>query len=156
MNQTTKGTRPKPATSEYSQQPHQAPEDLKHEAAFFHHCLFRSPIPEVVARRYASAHDSCLGQSLPMQQIRTETIVQRRLDVEAIELALRLRHRQNVLTVKLHILCYLCEPHAAYADIFVNRRAGTLRALGSLSCQSLRSIWKLIRGTYLIGRFDVL
>ncbi len=132
-----------------------AAEDLKAEADALHRVLFGRPVPEDLARRYVDANLSWLGQAPPALPISVDTIFRRRLDLEAVEFALRLRERNNPLTRKMHTLCYLAEVRSENYAIFVQQKNRFLTALATLVLLSFRSLYKLVKGTYLVWRFRV-
>ena len=73
-------------------------------------------------------------------------------DLEAMEFALRLSNRRNVFTRKLHVLAFLIESDPRYVGRFLNdtpRRAGAFLSLGG---HTLRAVWKLVRGRWLLRR----
>jgi hypothetical protein len=74
------------------------------------------------------------------------------LDAEAVEFALRRRGTGRELTVKLQILCYLVEVRSAYLSEFVNTESCRPRAMVDLLGATVRSVWKLLKGEYLIRR----
>ena len=77
------------------------------------------------------------------------------MDIEAIEFALRRKIPQNVLTKKLLILCYLAESRNDYFATFVNEQDQPLRAFFELSLYTFRSLYKLLKGRFLIRMYDV-
>ena len=83
-------------------------------------------------------------------------IVERRLDAEAIEFALRRRGRGRELTRKLQIASYLAEARAPYLDQFVNLKPSRLRAWSKLTGATLGALWKVCKGEYLIRRHGLL
>jgi hypothetical protein len=83
-------------------------------------------------------------------------IVERGLDAEAIEFALRRRGRGSELTRKLQIASYLAESRAPYLDQFVNLEPSRLRAWTTLTAATLGTLWKLCKGEYLIRRHELL
>ena len=73
-------------------------------------------------------------------------------DLEALEFALRLRDKSGPLTKKLNILFYLIETTPAGFTLFVNSRRSVTRAWWSLSVQTFRSVYKLLKGLRLRRR----
>jgi hypothetical protein len=82
-----------------------------------------------------------------------ETIVAHRLDAEAVELAMRLRHGSDVLTRKIQILFFLVEVRSAYYGYFVNQTPGLWRAVIRLFASSVQTAWKGCKGCYLVWRY---
>ena len=132
-----------------------ASDKLSREADFFHEKLFGSPMPEELRTQYVLANRVLLEGAANLRNVKTELIVERTMDVEAIEFALRRRVPQNSLTTKLLIICYLAESRSSYFDIFVNETHRPLRALVEMSLYTLRSFYKLLKGNCLIRMYDV-
>jgi hypothetical protein len=132
-----------------------AADKLSREADFFHEKLFGAPIPEELRQQYVLANRVLLEGTENVRMVRTELIVERTMDVEAIEFALRRRVPRNSLTTKLMIICYLAESRSDYFDIFVNETHRPLRAILEMSLYTLRSCYKLLKGNCLIRMYDV-
>ena len=127
---------------------------LESEVRHFHALFFRRPLPGPVVDRYVAANHLCFPALDPKTREMVQTIVARRLDAEAIELALRLRKGNRVLTRKIQILFYLVEVRSEYYAYFINQVPGwssaVLRLLGAL----VRTGWKCAKGLYLVWRYD--
>ena len=127
---------------------------LESEVRHFHALFFRRPLPGPVVDRYVAANHLCFPALDPKTREMVQTIVARRLDAEAIELALRLRKGNRVLTRKIQILFYLVEVRSQYYGYFINQApgwaSGVLGLLGSL----VRTGWKGAKGLYLVWRYD--
>jgi hypothetical protein len=130
-------------------------DQLCREADFFHERLFGAPIPEDLRTQYVLANRVLLEGGAVLRNVRTELIVERTMDVEAIEFALRRRIPKNSLTTKLLIICYLAETRSDYFNVFVNETHRPLRALLEMSLYTLRSFYKLLKGNCLIRMYDV-
>lgn len=130
-------------------------EQLHREAEFFHEKIFGWPIPEEIRAGYVAANRILLKNTRNLSNVRIELIVQRSMDVEAIEFALRRRTPQNLLTKKLLILCYLAESRSDYFATFVNEQHRPFRAFFALSLYTFRSLYKLMKGRCLIWIYDV-
>lgn len=127
---------------------------LESEARHFHALFFRRPLPGPVAERYVAANHICFPALDPKAREMVETIVTRRLDAEAIELALRLRKGNCVLARKIQILFYLVEVRSEYYAYFVNQAPGWWRAVMRLLGAVVRTGWKCGKGLYLVWRYD--
>jgi hypothetical protein len=128
--------------------------DLAAEARYLHAALFSRPADPAIIERYVDAHHLLFARE-PASAV-VSTIVERRLDAEAIEYALRRRRAGGELTRKLQILCYLAEVRAAYEHEFLNRRARRAAALLALAGAALRSAGKLLKGEVLVRRHGLL
>ncbi len=119
---------------------------LAREAEYFHWRFFRRPAPAQVVERYVAANRLCFPETDDRARRMLEQIVDRRLDVEAVELYLRWRRGDRLLTRKIQILFYLVEVRAAYYADFVNRKPGLARALAALLAGVAGTAWKCIKG----------
>jgi SAM-dependent methyltransferase len=131
---------------------------LPEEARHFHASLFHRLPDTLTVERYESAHHHLFPNAPPSPEI--TRIVERRLDAEAIEFALR-RHspRRELscqLTRKLQIVSYLAESRAPYLNQFVNLETSRPRAWARLATATLAAAWKLCKGEYLIRRHGLL
>ncbi|MGA3019820.1 MAG: hypothetical protein ABSF62_22100 [Bryobacteraceae bacterium] len=127
---------------------------LESEVRHFHALFFRRPLPGPVVERYVAANHLCFPTLEPKARAMVETIVTRRLDAEAIELALRLRKGNRVLTRKIQILFYLVEVRSEYYAYFINQVPGWWTAVLRLLGAVVRTGWKCAKGLYLVWRYD--
>jgi len=128
---------------------------LEKEARYLHQAFFRTPPPAEVVERYVAANRLCLSdQDLSSERI-ISIIVARQLDAEAVELVLRLRRLNSVLTRKIQILFYLVEVRSSYYDYFVSVQQGCLHAWRRLLTGVLRTAWKFAKGTFLVRRYGL-
>jgi len=126
---------------------------LSDEARFLHESLFSRPLDEKIVERYKKAHDALFPNESPPAVAR---IVALRLDVEAVEFALRRRHLCPELTRKIQILSYLVEVRAQYQDDFISTKREPLRAIPVLLWRTLESGWKLAKGECLVRFYGLL
>lgn len=124
-------------------------ETLRAEVAYFHRRLFGAPVPQAVSDQYVLAH-SHVNPEAGAPRVNVSAIVERDLDVEAIEWYLRLRLGPNPLTRKLQILFYLVEVRPAYYRLFAETRPSWFKALARLAGALFSSAVK-----WLIGFFQV-
>ena len=129
--------------------------ELSREAEVFHQAIFGRPVPQDIREAFVSANQLLLKDSSKVTPVKIDLILERSLDVEAIEFALRRRDPQNLLTKKLLILCYLAEARSAYFSTFVNEERQPVRAFLKLSLATFRSVYKLLKGHLLIRIYDV-
>lgn len=128
---------------------------LSLEAAFFHRKIFGWSGSEEILRAYVAANEVLLKNDDCSTLVNIDFIVKREIDIEAIEIALRRKYPQNLLTRKLLILCYLAESRSEYFTTFVNEQHQPLRAFLKLSFVSVRSVYKLLKGRWLLWKYDV-
>lgn len=130
-------------------------EELFKEAEVFHEAIFGRAIPEDIRDAFVSANEILLQDATRVIPVKIDLILQRSLDVEAIELALRRKNSQNLLTKKLLILCYLTESRNAYFKTFVNEQYRPVSAFIKLSFATFRSVYKLVKGHCLIRLYGI-
>jgi len=130
-------------------------EELFREAEVFHQAIFGRPAPKDIREAFVSANTILLKRAGKVTPVRIDLILQRSLDVEAIEFALRRRNPQNLLTKKLLILCYLTESRGAYFTTFVNEQYRPVSAFIKLSFATFRSVYKLVKGQCLIRMYGI-
>jgi hypothetical protein len=126
---------------------------LTDEARFLHESLFSRPLDEKIAERYQAAHRSLFPIESPVTVAR---IVALRLEVEAVEFALRRRHACPELTRKIKILSYLVEVRAEYQDDFIATKREPVRAILVLLWRILGTPWKLVKGECLVRFYGLL
>ena len=127
---------------------------LEREAHHFHTLFFRRPLPGPVVERYVAANQLCFPAVDSKTRELVATIVERRLDAEAIELALRLRKGNRILTRKIQILFYLVEVRSEYYGYFINQVPGWWRGVFRLLAAVARTGWKCAKGLFLVWRYD--
>jgi hypothetical protein len=128
---------------------------LEQEAAYIHERFFGAPAPGEVAARYAAAHRQYGIVADEGQRRRIEIILDRRLDIEAIELALRIGRRDRFLTAKIQVLFYLVEVRAAYYHRFVNTEARRACAWWAIAKAVPATAWKYAKGKWLVRRYGL-
>jgi hypothetical protein len=127
------------------------PEEVRH----FHDTFFAQPLDQSIIDRYVAAHHHCLPDVDARSLAAIDTIVASALDVEAIELVFRLRRRDNVLSKKLQILFYIVEVRAQYYGDFVGETEGRGPALRGILRASLSTVFKFLKGKYLVWKFGL-
>jgi len=129
-------------------------EALFREAEVFHQSIFGRPVPPDIREVFVTANNILLKNAAKVTPVRIDLIIDRSLDVEAIEFALRRRDPQNLLTKKLLILCYLAESRNAYFTAFVNEEPKPVRGFIQVLLATFRSAYKLLKGHFLIRIYD--
>ncbi|GBF48836.1 hypothetical protein LPTSP4_03360 [Leptospira ryugenii] len=123
------------------------------EAEYFLHSCFQIQDDRAICELYVKAHDFVFVSSeIDIKNIDILAIVDKKLHVEAIEYYLRRHIPNNLLSKKLHILIYLLESQACYQRFFNNHKQAFLFGFLSLSLYTVRSIFLLIWGKYLVQR----
>ncbi|HYA43383.1 MAG TPA: hypothetical protein VEF34_18930 [Syntrophobacteraceae bacterium] len=128
---------------------------LEREAVYFHAAFFREKLHPDVVERYIAANRTCIPAVDSQTLSSIETILSCRLDVEAVEYAFRLKDRHNVLTKKIQVLFYMVEVRSAYFGHFFNCRPKRLGAAADIFYAIALTVYKAIKGKYLIRRYGL-
>jgi hypothetical protein len=134
-------------------QPRSQTDRLRVEANHIHRALFGHDAPEEVQRQYASALEAAPLADWP--PINLERLIERGVDLEALELALRRSRRRNALTQRFQVLCYLAEVRPDNIGRFVNERCRRPAGWLILGLHLLRSLYKLAKGRRLMRVHDI-
>ena len=129
-------------------------ERLADEARYLHRCLFRVSADELTIERYKAAHKKLFANEPP--SLATSRVIERGLDAEAVEFALRRRRRGVDLTRKLAMLCYLAEVRKEHLGRFINQRNSRFGASTEIAGAMVCTLWKLAKGEYVIRRHGLL
>ena len=106
-----------------------------------------------LAENYAKANAIVfLGADTGRIQKLMGEAIDRKCDLEALEIASRMKNKSNFLTQKIQILFYLMETQPDYFSLFVNRKGSAFKAYLLLCFQTSRSLYKLIKGALLLKR----
>jgi hypothetical protein len=105
---------------------------------------------EVVRERYGRYLRS-IGQDPTPQWL--DRLIRDRVNLEAVEFALRLRSSHHPLRQRMHILSLICEPGSLYWDHYYNGSPRRARAWASLLWNVARSSVLWARGTWLVRRY---
>lgn len=126
------------------------------EAEYLYRRLFGSPAPDEVIERYVWAVAQLLPGDLPRRKVDMSRVVERRLDPDAVELYLRVRHRgPNELGQRLHILLYLAELRPERFSSMTLTEPRRLRAWLGLVAIGLGLPFRLIKGWFQTARHRI-
>ena len=128
------------------------PAHLRAEGELLHYSIFGSRIPEPVLQKYIEAHDYYLTSADESELNWMAKVVRLGLDVEALEIALRLSNKCHLLVRKVKILVHITEAFDAYRPRFVNETPRRVRAIFTLTFHGLRTLWKFLKGKFLLWR----
>jgi hypothetical protein len=124
------------------------PQRLWAEADYLHGALFGRQAPDEVRRQYATVMRRAWLAEVPRCDL--TTLIERRVDLEAMEAALRRKSPVNSLTQRFHTLCYLVEVRPEYFDRFVNERPAHAAGIVTLGLHTLRALYKMVKGGLLL------
>ncbi len=128
-------------------------EGLRAQANYLHRALFGREAPDEVRRQYASVLHCAALAATPRNDL--ARLMERHVDLEAMEVALRRRNPDNSLTQRFRVLCYLAEARPEYFDRFVNETPAFVVGALTLGFLTLRSLYKLVKGDLLLRIHDV-
>jgi hypothetical protein len=124
---------------------------LEMEARYLHRAFFhRDPAPEVV-QRYVEANVHCFGVDASASPL-VKVLVERKMDAEAVEYALRVRHAHLFHRIDDQLLRYIVETRADYYADFVNDTACTSKAAFVLILSIPKAAYKFLKGSLLCWR----
>ena len=124
--------------------------DADREAARLFSAVFqRQPTPTIVERFRAVSPklDETVDDA---ERQRYRRAIDRVRDLEALEFAARLSGRLPLLCVKFRVMAYISETVPENQHFFVSRRPNGLRALWTIAWGALRSLYKLVKGMFLL------
>jgi len=129
---------------------------LQRECSYLYRSLFGASASDALLKEYQRAH-LVRPHLAKAGKVNLPRIIERELDVEAIEFALRRRRSPDLtlLSEKFELLSYLAEFEPKAADLFVRGRPAWLRGFLSLAWVTVRSVYKLLLGTALIRRHSL-
>ena len=122
---------------------------LEREGGIIYRALLGKDPAAVLVERYAEANLRKFGEEKSMELRR---LVERGVDIEALEFAWRLRDPLNLLTGKVHVMIYLAEARPENFPLFFNTRKRRLIACMVIPWHFLRSVYKGIKGIILLKR----
>jgi len=123
-------------------------ESLALEANHLHRALFGCDAPEELRCQYADAVTSAPLAAVP--PVEMARLIADRVDLEALELAMRRRHPRNALTQRFQVVCYLAEARTGNYDRFVSDDRRIFAAWLTLVGHVVRSAYKLAKGHVLL------
>jgi hypothetical protein len=127
------------------------------EARFFYGRLFNIDASIELVERYEKA---CAGivpswNSLLVRE-KIAKIIKHQLDLEAIEFFLRLQKGDNPITHRVNVLCYIIETTPQYYVRFHNEVNCSIKVFIAMVGYVFRSLVKLIKGAYLVWRYELI
>lgn len=120
------------------------------EAQRIYHTLFNRPVPPLVAQRFAAASERLDAAVPPAELAAYRAALASGADLEALELAARYTHRLPLLTRKLGLMAYLAETLPENQSLFINERSNWVGAIVALGAATLRTVWKMAKGLFLL------
>jgi hypothetical protein len=126
--------------------------EKRDEAERIYHALFRADIPPEIKDRYYRAIPALFSRpSHQEDQVNTE-MLKSVSDLEALELAARTRSKMPSLVVRFRLMLHLAENLPANQDVFINFSDRRIHSIFSLALGSIRTLYKYIKGWFLLRR----
>jgi len=123
---------------------------LEKEVVYFYKIIFGEFPPQVIIMEYIKANNLLLSKE---EGLKLKEIILKKVDVEAIEIASRIKFKNNLLTKKIHILMYLAETIPQNFETFISVKNRRIFALINLAYNFVRTIYKYIKGIILLKRY---
>ena len=129
--------------------------DLRAEAVFLARRAYGVDLRPTDAARYADANlvlgiDAAEADGAHERLLRQA--IARDADIEALEFALRLSNKRNLITRKLHVIAFLIESDPRFASRFLSDTRSRTRAVVALGAHTLHAVWKYAVGRWLLRR----
>ena len=119
------------------------------EGEFIHRKIFGFTAPPEILRRYNDFVET-IATAAAWTQLKQ--VIESDLDVEALEFAFRFQRPHHPLKQRIQGLCFICEAHPAYWQIFYAGKSARVVSWFQLAFTGVRTIWLLAKGNYLIRR----
>lgn len=121
---------------------------LTAQADYLHRRLLGGPADPGLQAQYARAVETLLvdGRTTPSQAVDVDRLIARGLDPEAVEHYVRLRHGNNELGRRLHVLIYLIEIRQEYFDRLTLESPSRIGAWWTLFGVGLRMPFLVLKG----------
>jgi hypothetical protein len=124
------------------------------EAERIYHAIFRQPIPSQVKDRYYRASES-LFSGVSLEENRAfEQALGGVSDLEALEIAARLRNKMPSLVNRFRLMVHLAESLPANQSVFVNSSDRRIPSFISLVFGAARTLYKYLKGRILLRRAE--
>ncbi len=123
---------------------------LEREVVYFYKVIFGEFPPKVIIMEYIKANNLLLHEG---ERLRLKEIILKKADIEAIEIASRLKFTNNLLTRKIHILMYLSETIPQNFETFISVKNRRVFSLIDLTYNFVRTIYKFLKGMILLKRY---
>lgn len=122
------------------------------EAERIYQAIFKSQIPQKIRERYFQAADILFSRFSPEENQAFDEALKKVSDLEALEVAARLRKKMPPLVFRFRLMVYLAENLPANQSVFVNSRSRRIISYFSLFFGGLRTLCKFVKGWFLLRR----
>ena len=124
------------------------------EAQRIFFAVFGGVVPECLEEQFSSVPKHVLPNITDEMRSRYNRIIAEVRDLEALELASRIRRQNLLLTLKFRLMVHLAECHPECRPHLINHRKRALHyVLCLLVTHGIRYAYKFIKGTYLLRSY---
>jgi hypothetical protein len=117
--------------------------------------LFPGDIPAELETRFHHAWQVLAADYSQQEHAEFRAAMRAANDLEALEIACRRRRRLRILTDQVVLMAVLGETLPRHSSFYVQLHAEPLRGLCSLPWCLLRTVWKIVKGTFLVRTLHV-
>ena len=122
------------------------------EAEKIYHAIFRKPIPPEIRDRYYLASSTLFSGLSPEENQAFAKVLRSVSDLEALEVAARLRNRLPRLVSRFQLMVHLAENLPANQRVFINFSDRRIPGYFSVMFGGVRTLYKFIKGCFLLRR----
>jgi len=122
------------------------------EAERIYHAIFRKPIPSQVKDRYYRASETLFSGFSPEENQAFKEALRDVADLEALEIAARLKNKMPLLVTRFRLMVHLAENLPANQSVFVNSSNRRIPSYVSLMFGGVRTLYKRLKGRFLLRR----
>jgi len=124
---------------------------LEKEVIYLYKKIFGEFPPQIIIKEYIKANNLLLSEQ---ERLKIKEIILKKADIEAIEIASRIKFKNNLLTKKIHILMYLAETIPQNFETFISIKNRRVFSVIDLTYNFVRSIYKYVKGMILLKRYE--
>lgn len=128
--------------------------DRSRETELLYRAVFRREPPAVVVERFIPVSERVDASASTSEVRKYYRALDGCRDLEALEVAARYRGRLPLLTRKMQLLVYIAETEPGSQRYFVSEKRSRIGAVAAIALGGLGTAAKLVRGFYLLSRFD--
>ena len=126
--------------------------EMSHEVTHLYRNIFKDLPSSLLVSRYVLAH-RCIQELRETENRTLSIVIKKKLDAEAIEFFLR--NRNHLITKKMTLISYLAELEVKNYSIFIGDEKRFLYGLFRLVGIVLGSIFKYLKGSFLVWRYHL-
>lgn len=122
------------------------------EAERIYRAIFRKSVPSQLKERYHRAIDAKFTDFSAREKRNFEMVLKKVRDLEALELAARHQNKMPLLISRFRLMVHLAENLPANQSLFINSSDRRITSYFSLLFGSARTLFKGLKGRFLLRR----